>query len=96
MPPEQFASHYRLEDIPLPKLSKAQDRNAPLNRELSQVLYARFSGYLNDDQRMYLDSLRRLMTDIATPGYLRSIDEEGRYPYELYDAWVEIGQCKTC
>ncbi len=25
--PEQFASQYRLEDIPLPKLSKAQDRN---------------------------------------------------------------------
>lgn len=50
-----------------------------------------FLGDLNEDQRMYLDSLRRIMKDIATPDYLRAIDEEGRYPYEVYDAWVEIG-----
>src|SRR5688500_7394791 len=46
---------------------------------------------LTDEQRMYRDSLRRVMQDLATPEYLRAIDKEGRYPSELYDAWVELG-----
>jgi alkylation response protein AidB-like acyl-CoA dehydrogenase len=31
------------------------------------------------------------MAKILTPEYLRQIDQEGRYPYEAYNAWVELG-----
>ena len=48
-------------------------------------------GPLSDDQRMMLDSLHRLMADLATPTYLREIDDQARYPHEIYDAWVELG-----
>ena len=48
-------------------------------------------GPLSNDQRMMLDSLHRLMADLATPAYLREIDEQARYPHEIYDAWVELG-----
>jgi alkylation response protein AidB-like acyl-CoA dehydrogenase len=48
-------------------------------------------GALTEDQRMYRDSLQRVMAALATPEYLRAIDKEARYPYEIYDAWVELG-----
>src|ERR1700686_1496229 len=31
------------------------------------------------------------MQRVATPDYLRRLDRERLYPYELYDAWVEAG-----
>jgi alkylation response protein AidB-like acyl-CoA dehydrogenase len=46
---------------------------------------------LNEDQRMLRDSIHRAMETILTPDYLRRIDKEGCYPYEAYDAWVELG-----
>jgi alkylation response protein AidB-like acyl-CoA dehydrogenase len=48
-------------------------------------------GAPTEDQRMYRDSLQRVMAELATPEYLRAIDQEGRYPYEIYDAWIELG-----
>jgi alkylation response protein AidB-like acyl-CoA dehydrogenase len=45
----------------------------------------------SDDQRMYRDSLGRVMARLATPDYLARIDREGLYPYEIYDAWVQLG-----
>ncbi|MEO7243073.1 MAG: acyl-CoA dehydrogenase family protein [Variovorax sp.] len=47
--------------------------------------------HLTEEQRMLQDSVRSLMRKVATPDYLRAMDREGRYPYELYEAWVEAG-----
>jgi alkylation response protein AidB-like acyl-CoA dehydrogenase len=43
------------------------------------------------EQRLLRDSVRKLMQRVATPDYLRRLDRERLYPYELYDAWVEAG-----
>ncbi|MBY4596417.1 acyl-CoA dehydrogenase family protein [Ottowia caeni] len=48
-------------------------------------------GAPTEDQRIYRDSLQRVMAQLATPEYLRAIDNEARYPYEIYDAWTELG-----
>jgi len=48
-------------------------------------------GAPTEDQRMYRDSLQRVMAELATPEYLRRIDQEALYPYEIYDAWIELG-----
>jgi alkylation response protein AidB-like acyl-CoA dehydrogenase len=48
-------------------------------------------GTTSEDQRMYLDSLHRVMGKLATEDYLQRIDREGHYPYEVYEAWVELG-----
>jgi alkylation response protein AidB-like acyl-CoA dehydrogenase len=44
-----------------------------------------------DEQAMLRDSVRKLMDRIATPDYVRRLDREQAYPYELYEAWVEAG-----
>jgi alkylation response protein AidB-like acyl-CoA dehydrogenase len=49
------------------------------------------SGLLTEEQRMLRDSARKLMQRAATPEYLRKLDRERLYPYELYDAWIEAG-----
>ncbi len=40
---------------------------------------------------MLRDSVRKLMERHAPPEYLRRLDREQAYPYELYDAWVKAG-----
>jgi len=45
----------------------------------------------SEEQVMLRDSLRRVMEKIATPEYIRNLDREQAYPYELYEAWVELG-----
>ena len=44
-----------------------------------------------EEQRLYRDSLHRVMTRLATPAYLSRIDRDAAYPYEIYDAWIELG-----
>jgi alkylation response protein AidB-like acyl-CoA dehydrogenase len=44
-----------------------------------------------DEQTMLLDSVGKLTERIATPDYVRRLDRERTYPYELYAAWVEAG-----
>jgi len=44
-----------------------------------------------EEQRIFRESLHRVMAKLATPEYLRGIDEEGRYPYEIYQSWIELG-----
>lgn len=46
---------------------------------------------LSADQLVLRDSVRDLMNRVATPEYIRRLDREQAYPYELYDAWVEHG-----
>ncbi len=46
---------------------------------------------LTEEQQLLKDSVRKLMDDLATPEYIREHDEQGTYPYEVYDAWVEMG-----
>lgn len=45
----------------------------------------------NEEQRMLRDSVRRMLDEIATPEYVRSTDREGRYPYEVYQGFVDLG-----
>jgi alkylation response protein AidB-like acyl-CoA dehydrogenase len=44
-----------------------------------------------EEQTILRDSIRKLMDRIATPEYVRRLDREQSYPYELYEAWVEAG-----
>ena len=44
-----------------------------------------------EEQNMLRDSVRKMMDKIATPEYIRRLDREQAYPYELYDAWVDMG-----
>ncbi len=44
-----------------------------------------------DEQIMLRDTARKLMQRVATPEYIRRLDRERLYPYELYEAWIEAG-----
>ena len=44
-----------------------------------------------EEQNMLRETVRRMMEKLATPEYIRRLDREQAYPYELYDAWVEMG-----
>ncbi len=46
---------------------------------------------LTEQQLLLRDTARKLMQRIATPEYIRKLDRERLYPYELYDAWIEAG-----
>ena len=43
------------------------------------------------EQNMLRDSVRSMMNKLATSEYIRKLDREQAYPYELYDAWVDMG-----
>src|SRR3984957_1427867 len=43
------------------------------------------------EQTMLRDSVRKLMDRHAPPDYIRRLDREQAYPYELYDEWVKTG-----
>ncbi len=45
----------------------------------------------SSEQKLLQETVRTLMQRIATPEYLRKLDRERLYPYELYDAWVKAG-----
>ena len=44
-----------------------------------------------EEQLMLRENVRKLMTRIATPDYIRRLDRERLYPYELYQAWADAG-----
>src|SRR5438445_13200632 len=46
---------------------------------------------LSSEQRMLTEQIRKLMDRVATAEYVRRLDREAAYPYELYDAWIEMG-----
>jgi len=43
------------------------------------------------EQNLIRESVRKLMAQHAPPEYIRRLDREQAYPYELYDAWVKAG-----
>src|SRR5258708_39873668 len=45
----------------------------------------------SEEQNILRDSVRKLMDKHAPPEYVRKLDREQAYPYELYDAWVKAG-----
>jgi alkylation response protein AidB-like acyl-CoA dehydrogenase len=45
----------------------------------------------SEEQRLLLDSVRKLMQKHAPPEYVRRHDRERSYPEDLYQAWVEAG-----
>jgi alkylation response protein AidB-like acyl-CoA dehydrogenase len=44
-----------------------------------------------EEQNMLRDTVKRLMDKHSPPEYIRRLDREQAYPYEVYDAWVEAG-----
>ena len=44
-----------------------------------------------DEQKLLRETVRKLMDTHAPPEYIRRLDREQGYPYELYDKWVEAG-----
>ena len=44
-----------------------------------------------EEQVLLRESVQKLMAKHCPPAVMRQIDHEKRYPYELYDAWVEAG-----
>src|ERR1700744_1886185 len=44
-----------------------------------------------EEQVLLRDSVQKLMAKHCPPAGMRQIDREKRYPYELYDAWVDAG-----
>lgn len=44
-----------------------------------------------EEQNMLRDSVRKMLDRIATPEYIKETDVNARYPYEVYDAFVEMG-----
>jgi alkylation response protein AidB-like acyl-CoA dehydrogenase len=48
-------------------------------------------GLFTEEQLMLRDTAKKLCQRVATPEYIRRLDRERLYPYELYDAWVEAG-----
>ena len=48
------------------------------------------------EQNMLRDTIAKMMDKVATPEYIRRLDREQAYPYELYDAWIEMGLLRMC
>jgi alkylation response protein AidB-like acyl-CoA dehydrogenase len=46
---------------------------------------------LSSEQKQLRDSVRKLQTKHAPRDYIRRLERENRYPYELYQAWVDAG-----
>jgi len=44
-----------------------------------------------EEQNALRDSVHKMMERLATPEYVRRLDREQSYPYELADAWLEMG-----
>ena len=46
---------------------------------------------LTSEQTMLRESVRKLHQRCAPPSYIRGLEAQGAYPYELYQAWAEAG-----
>ncbi len=46
---------------------------------------------LTEEQVILRESVHKMMDRLSPPDYVRRLDREQAYPYELYDAWVEAG-----
>jgi alkylation response protein AidB-like acyl-CoA dehydrogenase len=44
-----------------------------------------------EEQMMLRDSVKKLMDKHAPPEYIRRLEREQAYPYELYDEWIKAG-----
>jgi alkylation response protein AidB-like acyl-CoA dehydrogenase len=44
-----------------------------------------------EEQKMLRDSVRKLMDKHASPDYIRRLERDQAYPYELYDEWIKAG-----
>lgn len=44
-----------------------------------------------EQQNILRDSVRKMLDRVATPEYIRETDVNARYPYEVYDAFIEMG-----
>ena len=46
---------------------------------------------LTSEQKLLQDSVRKLHEKHAPRDYIRRLERESAYPYELYQAWVDAG-----
>jgi alkylation response protein AidB-like acyl-CoA dehydrogenase len=44
-----------------------------------------------EEQKLLRDSVRKLMDKHAPPEYIRRLERDQAYPYELYDEWIKAG-----
>jgi alkylation response protein AidB-like acyl-CoA dehydrogenase len=44
-----------------------------------------------DEQNMLRDTVSKLMAKHATPDYIRKLEREQAYPYDLYNEWIKAG-----
>ena len=44
-----------------------------------------------EEQILLRNSVRKLMSRVATPEYVAKVDRERAYPQELFNAWAEAG-----
>jgi len=44
-----------------------------------------------EEQNLLRESVRKMMDRVATPEYIRGLDREQAYPYDLYATWVDMG-----
>ena len=44
-----------------------------------------------EEQKMLRDTVRKLMDKHASTDYIRRLEKDQAYPYELYDEWVKAG-----
>jgi alkylation response protein AidB-like acyl-CoA dehydrogenase len=51
---------------------------------------------LTVEQKLLRDSIRQLNAQHSPPGYIRRLERESAYPYELYQAWVDAGLFGVC
>ncbi len=49
------------------------------------------SSGLSVEQNLLRDSIKRLNAQHSPPGYIRKLERDNAYPYELYKAWVDAG-----
>jgi alkylation response protein AidB-like acyl-CoA dehydrogenase len=45
----------------------------------------------SEEQTLLRDAVAKRMGALATPEYVRRLDREQAYPYDLYEAWAELG-----
>lgn len=44
-----------------------------------------------ESQNLLRTSVRKMMDGLATPDYVRKLDQQQAYPYDIYDAWADMG-----
>src|SRR4051794_36261124 len=72
-------------------LTQRRPRSRSARSVLRNGRRAEMDFALSEQQQELQNLVRKVMDREAPEEYLRALDEEQRYPYELYRTWVEVG-----